>query len=92
MTVVLAMIISPIINGFVFMKLWLWFVVPVFQVPALRLVEAIGIVFLIYFIRIRMEKEAAKDEFWSDLITKMVFVVVSAGIALLGGWIVTLFL
>ena len=92
MTVVLAMIISPIINGFVFMKLWIWFIVPIFKAQPLRLIEAIGVLCLISFIGTKMDNEANKDEFWKDFTKKIVFVVLLAGFALLYGWIVSLFL
>lgn len=92
MTVVLAMIISPIINGFVFSKLWLWFIVPTFQMQPLRIVEAIGIILLIGFIRVKRDKEADKDKFWETFAINMVFIVLMAGFALLSGWVVTLFL
>lgn len=92
MTVVLAMIISPIINGFVFSKLWLWFIVPTFQMQPLRVVEAIGIIFLINFIRVKRDKEVDQDEFWETFATNMVFIVLMAGFTLLSGWVVTLFL
>ena len=92
MTVVLTMIISPIIKGFVFSKLWFWFIVPTFQMQPLRIVEAIGIIFLIDFIRAKRDKEAAKDDFWETLANNMVFIVLVAAFALFSGWIVTLFL
>ena len=92
MTVLLAMIISPIINGFVFSKLWLWFIVPIFQIHPLRVVEAIGIIFLINFIKAKKDKESDKDKFWETFATNMVFVVLMAGFALLSGWVVMLFL
>jgi len=92
MTVVLAMIISQIINGFVFSKLWLWFIVPTFQMQPLRVVEAIGIIFLINFIRVKRDKEADKDKFWETFASNMIFIVLMAGFALLSGWVVTLFL
>lgn len=92
MTVVLAMIISPIINGFVFSKLWFWFIVPIFEMQPLRVVEAIGIMFLISFIRAKMDKEADKYDFWTTFAANMAFIVLTAGFALLSGWVVTLFL
>ena len=91
MTVLLAMIISPVINGFVFSKLWLWFIVPTFQIQTLRVVEAIGIILLINFIRVKRDKEASKDKLWETLALNMIFVVLMAGFALFSGWIVTLF-
>jgi len=92
MTIVLAMIISPIINGFVFSKLWIWFIVPTFQMQHLRVVEAIGIIFLINFVHARKDKDVDKDKFWENLATSMIFVVLMAGFTLLFGWVITLFL
>ena len=92
MTIVLTMIISPIIKGFVFSKLWLWFIVPTFQMQPLRVVEAIGIIFLINLIRAKRDKEADTDKFWDILANNMVFVVLMAGLTLFSGWVVTLFL
>ncbi len=90
-TVVLAMIISPLISGFVIMKLWAWFIVPTFEMQPLRIVEAIGIMFLINFIRLKREK-TENEEFWGNFATNMIFLIVMAGFALLSGWIVTLFM
>jgi len=58
MTIVLAMIISPIISGFVIVKLWAWFIVPTFEVNPLRIVEAIGIMLLINYLKAKRDKES----------------------------------
>ena len=44
-TVVITMIVGAIVRGFVFMKLWSWFVVDIFNVKPLNLIEAIGVVY-----------------------------------------------
>lgn len=92
MTVVLAMIISPIVSGFVVLKLWAWFIVPTFEVQPLRLVEAIGLMFLVNYLKAKRDKETDKDEFWKKFVTNFVFVIIYAGFALLAGWIVSLFM
>jgi len=92
MTVVLAMLISPIINGFVITKLWLWFIVPTFEADPLRLVEAIGLMFLINYIKAKRDKEADKDKFWEQFATNMIYLILMAGFALLSGWIVQMFM
>ena len=89
MIIVLSIIISPIINGFVFSKLWLWFIVPTFQIQPLRIVEAIGIVFLINFILSKRVEET--KEFWENFIKNVIFIILMGGFALLSGWILTLF-
>jgi len=92
MTIVLAMIISPIISGFVILKLWGWFVVPIFETHPLRLAEAIGLMFLVNYLKLKRDKETDKDKFWKEFATNIFFLIIMAGFALLSGWVVTLFL
>ena len=87
----LAMIISPIIRGFVFSKLWLWFIVPTFQMQPLKFVEAIGIILLINFFIVKLE-DINENNFWEVFGQNAIFVVVTACFALFSGWILTLFL
>lgn len=44
---VLAVIASMLLNGYAFSVLWGWFIVPVFGVPALSVMQAVGIATLI---------------------------------------------
>jgi len=92
MTVVLGMIISPIINGFVILKMWAWFVVPIFETHPLKLAEAIGLMFLVNYLKIGRNKETTKDNFWGEFVTNIFFLIIMSGFALLSGWVVTLFL
>jgi len=92
MTVVLAMLISPIIKGFVITKLWLWFIVPTFEANPLRVVEAIGLMFLINYVKAKRDKEADKDKFWEQFATNMIYLILMAGFFLLSGWIVKMFM
>jgi len=85
-TVLLGIIITSIINGFVFLKLWLWFIVPTFQMQPLRLVEAIGIVFLIGYL-----KKTESNEFWKKFFSNLLFVILMSGFILFFGWIISLF-
>lgn len=92
MTIVLGMIISPIISGFVIVKLWAWFIVPTFEMNQLRIVEAIGIMFLINYLKAKQDKEADKDKFWEQFATNFIYLILTAGFALLSGWIVQKFM
>ena len=40
---VVALVLGAIIGGFVLSKLWVWFMVPIFDLNPLRIVEAIGL-------------------------------------------------
>ena len=92
MTVLLAMIFAPIINAFVFVKLWAWFIVPTFHQNPLRLVEAIGIMFLINFIKTKRSKDSDNEDFWKEFGKNIGFIILTAAFALLSGWIVKAFL
>ena len=92
MTVILAMVISPIINGFVVTKLWTWFIVPTFDANPLRIVEAIGLVFIVNYLRMKRDKNADEVDFWSDFASNILFIILYAGFALFSGWIVQKFM
>lgn len=53
---ILTAITAPLI-GFVFSELWEWFIVPTFNVEPLRIIEALGIILTVGFIRHKREKE-----------------------------------
>ncbi len=89
-TIVSMMIISPLVNGYVFTKYWVWFIVPAFEIQPIRLIEAIGIILLINFVRAERTKNV--DSFWKDFTESVIFIFLIAGFALLSGWIVTLFM
>jgi hypothetical protein len=89
-TGVIMLIIYIIISGFLLMKTWAWFIVPVFtSVPKLTFAQSVGIsIFLSIFITKRDNKEYEFDElvdkFFNDLIiTSMLFLL---------AWIVYIFI
>ncbi len=46
----LSIAMSACIDGWVLMKLWAWFVVPLFRLPALTLLPAIGLSLVVSFL------------------------------------------
>lgn len=91
MSIVFVIIFSTIINGFVFSKLWLWFIVPTFQIHPLRVVEAIGITLLINFFLLNRGVKS-DDKFWEKFASNIINLILMAGFVLFTGWVVTLFL
>ena len=93
-TIVLALIISPIISGFVLSKLWLWFIVSTFNANPIRIVEAIGIMFLINYILSQSKalENKSEDNFWNKFIMAIFATIITSAFVLLAGWIVKLFL
>tara|TARA_R110000850_G_scaffold32558_1_gene89716 strand:- start:118 stop:417 length:300 start_codon:yes stop_codon:yes gene_type:complete len=92
MTIVIMMIISPIVNGYVFTKLWMWFIVPTFNIHPIRLIEAVGILLLVNFIKAKKDKAAKQESFWSDFIENVIFMFLMAGFVLLSGWVFKMFM
>lgn len=91
-TIVLIMIISSIVNGFVILKLWTWFIVPIFEIQPLRLIEAIGLMFLVNYLMIKQYKKTEKEEFWEKFISNLVFLIFYSAFTLFAGWLVNLFM
>lgn len=78
-----ATITEAIIEGFVFMKLWLWFVVPNFHVQPLGMAGSIGIILLISFVRARRGRGKSTEKFWEFLKNSLLFTVSASGLSLL---------
>lgn len=85
------MIISPIINGYVIMKLWAWFIVTTFNLPSLKIAQSVGIMLLINYFLAKLEKDSDKG-FWESLGGKMIFILVYSILTLISGLIVKQFI
>lgn len=57
---VAAMAVTSIWSGFVLTKLWIWFIVPIFHLPVLTIVPAIGLCIVVSYLT--TQAPAAKDE------------------------------
>jgi hypothetical protein len=67
--VILMVITSTIVNGWALSLLWAWFVVPIFELPTLSLMQAIGIAMLINFSTSNLAKEKIQvEKGWTDII------------------------
>ncbi len=87
------LIITPIINGFVFAKLWYWLIVPTFQVDEITVAQGFGIMLIYGFINYRKTEDDTEFEtFWGILISAIGIVVLTGIIILLFGWIVSKFI
>ena len=79
-----------ILNGYVFMKLWDWFFVPIFDLNPIRLVEAIGISIVVNFLIAR--KPSSNKDFWVEFTETISFAISYSVLALFTGWVVSLFM
>lgn len=51
-TTAFVIVLCTAINGWIFMKLWLWFAVPIFHLPVLTLIPAMGVALLVRFLTV----------------------------------------
>jgi len=81
---VLMIITTIVAQGFLFMKLWLWFIVPVFTtLPTLNLKESIGVSFFIAILKTKINDEERKYE---DAVSGFYVQMLYIGIGLVIGW------
>jgi hypothetical protein len=93
MTILLVFVFSPIINGFVFLKYWSWFIVPVFHVQSLNLVISISLVLFINFLKMNKTPENEDNvDIWSYLCKSIYYTILLAAIALIFGFILSKFI
>lgn len=88
--VILMTVPVAIWKGFVLSKLWLWFIVPTFGLPALSVPLAIGLCVLVGLFTANLARRQ-KDEETSFWTLYLVDGFVAPALALLFGYIVTLF-
>lgn len=60
--IITLMILAICFQAFVLVKLWAWFIIPIFQYPALTIKQAIGLGFFISLIRTSEYKKDEKNE------------------------------
>ena len=91
---VVALVLGAIMGGFVLSKLWVWFMVPIFDLNPLRIVEAIGLTFIVGYM-INNPTESGKTfegPFLEELLKAFLQTLVMAAGFLLIGWIIHLFM
>ena len=84
--------LNYILNGFALTVLWGWFIVPVFGLPVLAIVPAIGLVLVVGFLTHRVTKKSDSKSTSDMLVEALIASLLNPLVFLLIGWIVTLFL
>lgn len=74
---------SVLAYGFVISQLWAWFIVPLFGLPALGLVEAYGVALVASLIVSHIPKGDADGKWWASVLLR-------PWIVLAVGWVLTL--
>jgi len=79
------MVLASIFNGYALSVLWRWFVVPVFGLPELGIVSAIGISMVVHFLTYQDMPEDKSKSFGEKLTMKCMIAFIHPASALLFG-------
>ncbi len=87
----LSIVMATFINGWVLSILWGWFIVPVFGLPGLSIVQSIGIAMTIGFLITKSEGSTKSDsQPWIDIISAYIGRILIAPIGILAiGWFIS---
>ena len=92
---IISIVGSAILNGWVLSTMWQWFIVPLFHAPVLTIPYAIGISLMIgMFSKSSSTSSDNKGEGtdWSKVISALLAIFLSPLFVLFMGWIVRMFL
>jgi hypothetical protein len=84
-------IITIIVEGFVFMQLWQWFTVPVFKVQPLTLVQSLGLILFLAYLKSKPKKKTEDDLSWENLVRNFINSLMLISLFLGAGYLINLF-
>lgn len=86
------LVIAAILNGWALATLWLWFVVPLFGLPALTVPYAVGLGLIVNFLTYQDTNNKKEGQEVFDAVITAIAVLVSRPLfAVLFGWVVLQF-
>ena len=89
---VAVLVISTIANGFALSVLWGWFISPVFGLPALTIVQAIGLSMVVSYLTYQYIRDSGeKKTLTKSILTELVMAILRPALVLGLGAIVNLF-
>lgn len=83
---------TAILNGYVLMKLWSWFIAPTFKLPLLTIPLAIGIGYTVTHLTHKSPKKDDSKSWGHVLFESFLWVSLKSATALTIGWLVSLFI
>lgn len=90
--VLIALFVNPVIRGYTFAKLWLWFIVPTFHMNPVRIAEAIGVLLVFGVMAAKKEELGKRENLLEVVLESILCTVFLSGFALITGMIIKLFL
>ena len=91
-TTIILMVYAAMLNGWALAKLWSWFIVTTFDLPALSIPAAIGLAMVVSYLTQRLDDKKSEDAYWEILVKGAVAATLKPLFALLFGAIVKVWL
>ena len=86
------MVLSTILNGYVFSVLWGWFIVKTFALPALNIPAAIGVSLVVSYLTAHLSNDDNNKSATEQLFRGIAWAITKPLFALIVGWIVVKFI
>lgn len=80
--------LTSVLRGYVLSILWAWFMVPIFHLPELTIVQAIGVSFVVSFFTTTIKEEKVNAEKRKSFGAIMMEVGIFLALSLFFGWVV----
>ena len=91
MTILILLVVGVLVGGFMFMKFYEWFIVPIYNVPELRFIDYCGIAVFVSYITYKKRENKNKNE-WSAMWNRLLEGLVYSGLFLFIAWLISLFI
>ena len=93
---IVSIVLGAMLNGWVFSILWKWFVIPIFNLPALTVVQSIGLGMVVAMFngkdKFSSDKKSDQESLWTVTLKAFFTAILTPLFTLLLAYIVTLFL
>lgn len=67
-TTIILMVYAAMMNGWALSKLWSWFIVTTFGLPALTIPAAIGLAMVVSYLTTKLDDKKSEDKYWETLV------------------------
>ncbi len=87
------MVLGSIFNGYALSILWGWFMVTTLKLPALSIVQAIGIALIVRFLTVQYDPQQENQKGFGEIFFKSLMLsFLHSAFALFVGWIIHFFM
>lgn len=67
---IISIILTSVLQGFVFQKLWSWFIVPFFNLPLIGIAQSLGLMLIVGMLTSSTKKDSEDDDSYVETLIK----------------------